>query len=243
MRLRQLQGEKERQAWQSRGKVTPGAIERMLGAWRKACALRDLGAYHGQPRPGPTALRALSAFTRVFDALWRFAERVLGPRRQSAEPVCSPGGDRVGKPVHEALVDLEAQRRIGKLLGIANENAALPKQPQSTDDRLLVRGAVRQKATNQGGCDGKERCHLPSHEFTKDRTRLECFPVEDAHIFAELVASRHRPQLPAYKSPQRRVAREGVGVLRRIVVLHQRAQCRLQNRAIKPFLAAEMVID
>src|SRR5262249_51670688 len=24
---------------------------------------------------------------------------------------------------------------------------------------------------------------------------------------------------------------------------HQRAQCRLQNRAIKPFLAAEMVID
>src|SRR5262249_16623303 len=124
MRLRQLEGEKERQAWQSRGKVTPGATERWLGARRKACSLRDLGAYHGQRRPGPTGVRGLSAFTRVFDTLWRFAERVLGPRRQSAEPVCSPGGDRVGKPVHEARVDLEAQRRIGKLLGVAHENAA-----------------------------------------------------------------------------------------------------------------------
>src|SRR5262245_50282235 len=219
MRLRQLQGEKERQAWQSRGKVTPGAIERMLGAWRTACALRDLGAYHGQRRPGPTAVRALSAFTRVFDTLWHFAERVLGPRRQSAEPVCSPGGDRVGKSVHEAFVDLEAQRRVGKLLGVANENAALPKQPQSADDRLLVRSLVRQEPTNQLGRGGKERCRLASHEFTKDRTRLECFPAKDAHIFAELVARGHRAQLPAHKSPQCRFAREGVGVPRRIVVL------------------------
>jgi hypothetical protein len=39
------------------------------------------------------------------------------------------------------------------------------------------------------------------------------------------------------------LAREFVGVLWRIVVLHQRAQCRLQNRTIKPLLAAEMVID
>src|SRR5262249_28662773 len=109
----------------------------MLGARRKACALRDLGRIHGQARPGPTAVCALSAFTRVFDALWRFAERALGLRRQSAKPVYSPRGDRIGKPVHEALVDLEAQRGIGKLLGVAHENAALPKQPQSTDDHLL----------------------------------------------------------------------------------------------------------
>src|SRR6516164_10203024 len=124
----------------------------MPAARRKACALRDLARI---PRPyrRPTAACALSAFTRVFDAPWRLAECVLGPSqcRQAAEPICRPRGDRVGKPVHEALVDLEAQRRVGKLLGVANENAALPKQPQRADDRLLVRGPVWQKPTNQLG--------------------------------------------------------------------------------------------
>src|SRR6516165_6135936 len=101
-------------------------------ARRKACALRDLGRADTTTHRRPTAACALSAFTRVFDAPWRLAECVLGPRRcrQAAEPICRPRGDRVGKPIHEALVDLEAQRRVGQLLGVANENAALPKQPQ-----------------------------------------------------------------------------------------------------------------
>src|SRR5262249_9072815 len=43
------------------------------------------------------------------------------------------------------------------------------------------------------------------------------------------------------KSPQCRFAWQVV--LRPVVVLHQRAQCRLQNGVIQPFLAAEMVID
>src|SRR5262249_12817985 len=190
MRLRQLQGEKERQGWQSRGKVTPGAIQRMADAAESVRA-EGLGRSSGTRRRRATAVCARAV-------CWT---RAVEPRRQSAEPVCSPGGDRVGKSVHEAVVDLEAQRRIGKLLGVANENAALPKQPQSADDRLLVRSLVRQESTNQLGRGGKERRRLASHEFTKDRTRLECFPAKDTHIFAELVARRHRPQLPAHKSP------------------------------------------
>src|SRR5262249_7416812 len=221
MRLRQLHGEKERQAWQSKGKVTPRRDERWPDGRRKTLSLKDLGYAVALPNA------------------------VLAPRRrrrrQFAEPIRRPRGDRVGKPVHEPFVDLEAERRLGKLVGITYENAALPKQPQRADDRLLVRGPARQESTSQRGRDREERRRLPGHEFAKDRTRPERFPVEDAHIFAELVARGHWAQLPAHKSPQCRFAWEVV--LRPVVILHQRVQCRLQNRAIKPFLAAEVIID
>src|SRR5262249_56064852 len=114
----------------------------------------------------------------VWGGAWRGGGGFLGPSRsrQAAEPICRPRGDRVGKPVHEALVDLQAQRRVGKLLGVANENAALPKQPQRADDRLLVGGPVRQEPTNQLGRGGKDPRRLPGHEFSKARTGLEGFP-------------------------------------------------------------------
>src|SRR5436190_815475 len=69
---------------------------------------------------------------------------MLWPRLawQPAEPVCRPAGDHVGEPVDEVLVDLEAKWRLGKLLGVAHENAALAEQPQRADGHLQ-HGAIK----------------------------------------------------------------------------------------------------
>src|SRR6516164_316905 len=217
----------------------------MPAARRKACALRDLGADTTTPSSSNRRLRVKRVYARLRRAMAPCrmcprAESVSAGGRAHLPPTwrsCRQAGPRSARRSRGAAEGWQAARRCERKRCIAQTATV------RADDRLLVRGPVWQKPTNQLGRGGKDRRRLPSHEFAKDRTRLECFPAEDAHIVAELVARGHRPQLPAHKPPQRRFAREGIGVLRRIVILHQRAQCCLQNRAIKPFLAAEMVID
>src|SRR5262245_58187014 len=174
------------------------------------------------------------------------AQRIaLAPRRrrQPSEPARGPCGDGIRGPVREALVEREAKRRAGELLGVAHEDAALSEQPERADDRLLVARPVRQEAANQLGGGGKERDGLARHELAEDRAWLERFPAEDAHIGAELVAGDNRPQLLAQEASQRRLARQGAVAPPGAVIVHQRQQRRLQDRAIKPVLAAKMVID
>src|ERR1700730_11484042 len=129
------------------------------------------------------------------------------------------------------------------MLGIAHKDAALAEQPQRAEQRLLVGRLVRQIAAYQVGPDRKEWRRLLRHEFPKGRARLKRLPVEDAHIFAEIVACGHRPQLSTNETPQRRLAREHAWVRCRVIILHQCPQRRLQYGAVKLLLAAKMVVD
>src|SRR6516165_4905786 len=138
----------------------------------------------GSARPGKRNFWGIHSLASGSISLWRPQSRH------------HPATDHLAEPVHRVLVKREPYRRLRQLLAIAQEDAALPEQPdRGNRDRALV--GIGQKTAHQISGKSEKRCGLLGHEVAEYRCRLHGFPIENAHVAAVLVAPQQRLQLTA----------------------------------------------
>lgn len=164
--------------------------------------------------------------------------------RARRQPGVDQRRERGGEPVDEGLIERQVERRASQVLGIADESRRLLDQPKGRDGHLFRDRILRQVAPHDPARGREDRQLLGGDEVAEHVAGADVLPGEQAHVAAELVSLRQRDELLADEARERLPTgqRLTLGIVDAGVVLERRKRAP-QHLAIKPLLAAEMVVD
>src|SRR5690242_6927435 len=122
------------------------------------------------------------------------------------KPAKRPPADQRRQPIHGTLIEGERNRGHGELFAMTYEDTALTVQPDCSHDQRRPIG-VGYEAPHEINSKPQERSRFFAYKLPIDRSRPDCFPVENVNISGDIVFRRQGSQLLADEFSQSALTR------------------------------------